>query len=604
MPRRIPRLMALLPCFALACNGSVVDPDRPGSSKPGEGPAGPMGTRPMGGNPSRPGAPGVPGAPIVPGSVNPGLPGVPAVPGGAPVSGTEPPTAIPMPPTALPTASPCTNNVPGPRLLRRLSTLELDNTLQDLFGDPAVPRSTALADPEVLGFKVDAAQLVVRDLGAQQIGDFAEEVARWAVTSKLATLSSCSTTDAACRQSFIKGFGRRAFRAPLTDAQLRAYEGLFAAEPTFSQGVSTVITAMLQSVNFLYRRELGKPEPSGGFVLLPQEIASNLSYLLTQGPPDEALAQAAETGALSTRAQIDAQADRLMKTPRAKKALGSFVRGWLGLDRLEGVAKDDRIFALTDELRKDMLGETETLFTSTFESNGSLADLLTSPHTFVNANLARFYGVRSGAGGPGFLRFTFAPGERDPGLLAHAGLMATLAGANSSSPVKRGKLVRTRLLCNALPDPPQDVDTNLKPPVPGQSTRERFSEHSSNPACSACHLLMDPIGFGFERYDAFGRTRATDNGVPVDTSGQLITGAGSTSFNGVSELATVLAESEEAKACLVRYWAYFAYGVSSWPQDSCTLETVMSEASQNQFSLRSVLMAIIHSPHFTRRVGR
>jgi hypothetical protein len=497
--------------------------------------------------------------------------------------------------------------VPGPRLLRRLTTIELDNTLQDLFGDPTVPKTTALTDPEVLGFRVDAAQLVVRDLGAQQIADFAEEVAQWAVPSKLGTLSTCATTDAPCRQAFIEGFGRRAFRAPLTDAQMSAYDGLFAAEPTFEQGVATVITAMLQSVSFLYRRELGKADPAvpGGFVLLPQEIASNLSYLLTQGPPDETLAQAAEAGALTTREQIDAQADRLMRSPRGKKTLGTFVRGWLGLERLESAVRDDRIFDLTDELRRDMLGETEALFTDTFDRSGKLSDLLAAPYTFVNLNLSRFYGVQSAAGGTGFVRHTIVPGQRDPGILAHAGLLATLAGATDSSPVKRGKMVRTRLLCQSLPDPPQDVDTNLKPPVAGQSTRARYKQHSENPACSACHLLMDPIGFGFERYDGFGRRRDTDNGAPIDVSGLIAaTAAGDIAFNGVGELATSLAQSQEAKACLARYWAYFAYGVATWPEDACTLSTIVDEASQNQFSLRSVLMAIIHSPHFTRRVAR
>jgi hypothetical protein len=595
MPRQFLSLPILLPLFTLACVDGVVGSGPPGSSKPSEpaagAPGGPSGPPPAGG-------PG--GAPApVPGMVAPGMPG-------GPMGGAAP--GMPgMPPTGLPASSPCRNNVPGPRLLRRLTTVELNNTLADLFQDANVPRTTALADPEVLGFRVDAAQLVVRDLGAQQISDYAEEVAQWAVTNKLPALSTCATTDPACRQSFIKGFGRRAFRAPLTDSQLRAYDALFAAEATFADGASTVITAMLQSPNLLYRRELGRPDPAapGAFVLAPHEVASNLSYLLTQGPPDEPLLQAADSGALTTRQQIDTQAERLMKTPRGRKALGSFVRGWLGLDRLESVVKDDKVFDLSDELRRDMLGETEALFLDTFEKNGTLSDLFTAPHTFVNLNLSRFYGVRSAAGGTGFLRYMLAPGERDPGILGHASVLATHAGAADSSPVKRGKLVRTRILCHTLPDPPQDVDTTIKPPMAGQTTRQRYAQHSEDPACSGCHRLMDPIGFGFERYDGFGRRRDADNGGPVDTQGVLTaTAAGDITFNGVGELETSLARSEEARACLARYWAYYAYGVASWPEDACTLATVVSEASQSQFSLRSVLMAIIHSPHFTRRVSR
>jgi hypothetical protein len=592
MHRRIVPLIAFLPCLAAACvNGGVV------ASPPGSGPAGP-------GQPPTPGAPGAPGTGNNPGTGGP-TPGGPGA--GTPGAPAPAPGDPGKPPSSLPPPSACTNNVPGPRLIRRLTSVELANTLQDLFGgDPGVPKTTALADPDVLGFHVDAAQLVVRDLAAQQIADFAEEVAQWAVTNKLAALSPCATNDPACRQSFIKSFGRRAFRAPLTDAQVRAYDGLFAAEATFADGAGAVITAMVQSPNLLYRRELGKPDPAkpGQFVLTPHEVATNLAYLLTQGPPDDTLAQAADAGLLSTREQLDAQADRLIKSPRGRKALGAFVRGWLGLDRLEAQVKDDAVFPFPPELRRDLLGETETLFLDIFDRSGTVSDLFTANYSFVNAPVSKFYGVNSGAGGPGFIRVMRPPGQRDPGLLGHASVLATHATGINSSPVKRGKLVRTRLLCQNLPDPPQDVDTMLKPPAPSQTTRQRYLQHQENPSCSVCHKLIDPIGFGFERYDGFGRRRETENGAAIDSSGVLpATAAGDVPFDGVGALSATLAQSPEARACVARYWSYFAYGVASWPQDGCTLTSLVDEASKSQFSLRSVLLAIIHSPHFTRRVG-
>jgi hypothetical protein len=598
--RTAPLQVSLFTCLAMACVGGVVTSSPPGASRPGD-PGGPMGSGPMGTGPggvvppSGPG--GTPGPGTGPGNV-PGVPG-PSGPGGPP--------AIGMPPTGLPMASPCTNNVPGPRLLRRLTSVELANTLQDLFQDAAVPKTTALADAEVLGFRVDAAQLVVRDLSAQQLSDYAEEVAQWAVTNKLATLSTCATNDAGCRQTFIKAFGRKAFRAPLSDAQVRAYDGLFAAEPTFAEGASTLITAMLQSPNLLYRRELGTPDPAkpGQFVLTPHEVASSLSYLLTQGPPDAQLAQAADMNLLSTPAQLDAQAERLLRSSRGRKTLGTFVRGWLGVEKLESLVKDDKLFPFPEELRKDMLGETEALFVEVFDRSGTMTDLLTAPYSFVNLNLSRFYGVPSAAGGTGFIRVMRPAAQRDPGVLGHASLLATHATGGDSSPVKRGKLVRTRLLCQTLPDPPQDVDTMLKPAMASQTTRQRNQQHTENPACAGCHSVMDPIGFGFERYDGFGRRREVENGTPVDSSGVLTgTSTGEVRFDGVGELAAALAQSQEAKACMVRYWSYFAYGVASWPQDACTQQNLVAEAARSQFSLKSVLMAIIHSPHFTRRVGQ
>jgi hypothetical protein len=587
-------IAVLLPCVALACpsciDGSVIS-GQSGSPPPGGG-----------GNPPGIGQPGQPNGPAPGGNQPPGTAGTP------PATGTPNPgeMTIPVPPMGLPPPSACTNNVPGPRLLRRLTTVELDNTLQDLFRDPSVPKSTALSDAEVLGFHVDAAQLVVRDLGAQQLSDHADEVAQWAVANKLTTLSTCTTNDATCRQTFIRSFGRRAFRAPLTDTQLKAYDALFAAEPTFNDGITAVLTAMLQSPNLLYRREIGKADPAkaGQFVLTPHEIATNLSFFLTQGPPDDALAQAADAGMLSTNAQLDAHAERLLKTPRGRKALAAFARGWLGIERLEASVKDDAVFPFPPELRRDLVAETETLFADVFDRNATLKELLTTPVSFVNANLSKYYGINSGAGGTGFLRVMRPVAQRDPGVLGHGSVLATHATGPLSSPVKRGKLIRTRLLCQPLPPPPQDVETALEPPTASQTTRERFLQHTKDPACAGCHKVMDPIGFGFERYDGFGRRRDMENGIAVDATGTL-SGVGSAEipFNGVGELANALADSQEVKDCLVRYWSYFAYGVASWPQDACTQSTLLDEANKSQFSLKGVLMAIIHSPHFTRRVG-
>jgi hypothetical protein len=589
MQRRIVPLIVL----ALAgCTGELIS--RPGT--PGQtGSSGPGGA----GNPT----PGTTPGTTTPGATTPGGGG--AVPPGT-TSPPAPGLTLPgvMPPGAGGAAPACAN-VPGPRLLRRLTTTELNNTLVDLFGDPAAPQTTALADPDVLGFHVDAAQLLVRDLAAQQISDFAEQTAQWAVTSKLASLTTCMSMDPTCRQTFIKGFGRRAFREPLTDAQVKAYDSLFAAEASFNDGLTAVITAMLQSPNLLYRRELGKPDPAkpGQYLLTQQEIASNLSFFLTQSPPDTTLAQAADMGMLATQAQIDAQADRLIKSARGRKSLTAFARGWLDLDKLATVVKDDKIFPLTDQLRKDMVGETETMFLDTFDRGGTVADLFTAPYTFLNLGLSQFYGA-GGAGGTGFIKVMLDGSKRDPGILAQAGILAVHATGAASSPVKRGKLVRTRILCQSLPPPPADVDTMLKPPAPNQTTRQRQQQHQDNPACSSCHTTIDPIGYGFERYDGFGRRRDNDNGAPIDSSGTLKgLSSGDKPFDGIAELEPLLAQSPEAQACVVRYWSYFAYGVASWDQDACGFSNLVDEAGKTQFSLQSVLKAIVHSPNFTRRVG-
>ena len=211
---------------------------------------------------------------------------------------------IAPPPTALPPESPCTTGSSGPRLLRRLSAPEFAASVRDLFGDQSAPVATVFNDPPALGFRVDANGLLVRDLTGQQLMDNAETLARWAVSNRLDSLSTCTTMDAACRQQFINSFGKRAFRGPLSSTRLADYDQLFVAETSFSAGAEAVISAMLQSPYFLYRRELGadsaNPPATGDVALTPYEIASSLSYLLIGSMPDDQLMAAADAGSLST----------------------------------------------------------------------------------------------------------------------------------------------------------------------------------------------------------------------------------------------------------------------------------------------------------------
>jgi hypothetical protein len=539
-------------------------------------------------------------------------------PGGAGASGaagTGDPTKLPETPTKLPSASACTSTSPspGPQAVRRLTAAQYDQTLRDLFADPATPTASVFNDPIVLGFTSDASALVVQSLGAQQLMDHAERVAHWAVTTHLQQVSLCTTQDAACRGQFIRAFGKRAFREPLTDARVKAYDALAAAEATFQDGAEAVIGAMLQSPYFLYRRELGKPDPAqaGALALTPHEIATGLSYLLTGSMPDDQLMAAADSGALSTPAEIDRQAQRLLATPRAQDAVMSFMSGWLDLGRLETSVKDDKTFKLTDEVRGAMASETRALIVDTvFTSGGTLANLLTAPYSFLNRDLAAHYGLaQANTLGADFQRVTLPPGARDGGILAHGSVLVGHAGAAESSPVQRGKLVRTRLLCQDLPPPPANLDTKLRPPLPTETTRAHFEDHMSNAVCAACHKLMDPIGLTFEHYDAFGRWRDQENGVAVDVKGTIFGAKQGDAkvdvpVDGLAGLTAHLAASPEANACLVRYWSYYAYGSASWSGDACTYDAIATEAARDQFKLRSVLMGIVHAPRFTRRAAR
>jgi hypothetical protein len=544
----------------------------------------------LGSAPTDPNAPGT--NPNAPGSDAPGSPASPAA-----------------PPSELPALSACTSGstTPGPRVLRRLTALELNDTLKTLFRDPGVPQATFFADTPALGFQVDANALVVQNLTAQQLMDFTDAVATW-VDTHPSSVSACSTNDATCRQQFIQGFGRRAFRAPLTPAQLTTYDGLFTAQGSFTDGVHVVVQAMLQSPYFLYRQELGAPSTKtpGTFDLTPYEIAQGLSYLLVGSMPDDALQAAADAGQLATAAQLDAQVTRLLADPRSRDAVMRFMTGWLGLDRALTQVKDGSAYPnFTDGLRQSMVAESRALILDTmFNLHGSFSDVLTAGYSFVDQNLASFYGV-GGGGGNQPSKVTFNPGQRDPGILAHAALMTGYATANSSSPVQRGKMVRTRLLCQNLPPPPGNLATMLKPGTGTQTTRQKYEAHSTSGACAGCHRLIDPVGFAFENYDGIGRRRTQDNGLPVEASGVVHSPDGKApdvQLTGLPDLAQYLASSDEVKSCLVRYWSYYAYGQAAWKQDACTQDAVKAEAAQHGYSMQSVLQAIVHAPHFISRV--
>jgi Protein of unknown function (DUF1592)/Protein of unknown function (DUF1588)/Protein of unknown function (DUF1595)/Protein of unknown function (DUF1587)/Protein of unknown function (DUF1585) len=502
--------------------------------------------------------------------------------------------------------SACKSGSPGPRALRRLTAAEYTATLKDLFGDSSVPLTTVFSDPSVLGFSVDSRALVIQGLAAQQLMDQAESVASWAVTSHLSKLTSCTSMDAGCRQSFIRDFGKRVHRAPLTDADVATYEKLFTAEATFNEGVEAVTSAMLQSPHFLYRQELGTAA-SGGFQLTSYELASALSYLFTGSMPDAELSAAADSGALSQPAELERHAERLLQSPKGREVVYTFMKGWLGLGKLETVAKDDNIFKLTDSLRKSMTDETRRLIEdTTFNQNGSFLTLLTTTSSFVNKELATHYGLaNAGSMSDQFMPVTFAPNERDGGILAQGGLLTAHSTASESSPVQCGKMVRTRLLCQELPPPPPNVDTTLKPAAGAKTTREHFQAHTENPVCATCHKLMDPIGFGFEHYDAFGRRREQENGNPIDASGSVLNSTGDTPFEGLGGLTQFLTTQagETVNECLVRYWSYFAFGAAGWTEDECTYESISEQAKTDNFALKSVVKAIVKTARFSRRIA-
>ena len=458
------------------------------------------------------------------------------------------------------------------------------------------------ADEKVGVFYNNSATQVDR-LVVEQYLDTAARLAAWALQSPnfLASCDRALLGDAACALELIQRIGARAYRRPLSPTETARYTELFGAySGTFETGIQQVLTAMLQSPHFLYELELAPSGemPAGPRLLDGFALATRLSLTLWGSVPDEILLAAAARGELTTPEAVRLQAERLLADPRSADAITSFHLQWLGLDGIAELGKDTASFP---DFNAGLLGAMQ-LETARFvnyvlrESDGLLGSLLTSPLSFAEGPLATLYGVTPGLD-------PSQPIALDPlqraGLLTHASFLATHAHPNQTSPVRRGVVVRRNLLCSPLPDPPPAVNAAAPAVSPNATTRERFSVHSANEACTGCHSLIDSIGFGFENYDAIGRFRTQENGATVDSSGNLLGSDGTSHpFVGAVQLSHELAASPELQRCVARQWFRFALGRFESAADECSLSRIDASFAASGFNVRELLFSLVTSDAF------
>ncbi|MFN7145880.1 MAG: DUF1588 domain-containing protein, partial [Myxococcota bacterium] len=286
--------------------------------------------------------------------------------------------------------------------------------------------------------------------------------------------------------------------------------------------------------------------------------------------------------------------------------VADFVDAWLELDALDVVSRDSTTYpAFTTDIRAAMRGETRRLVKDV-AAEGALVDLFEARHTFVTPELAAYYGIAAPGGSADADGYVLAPldGVTYGGLLTQGSVLARWALPTGSSPIHRGLLVRERLLCQELPPPPSNLDTSPPAVDPTLTTRERYAQHAADPACSSCHDLIDPIGFGFEAYDGIGRFRATDDGHPVDTTGEIHAAPHTTpTFDGAIALGGVLGRSADVQACYARMWTVWGTGVADTESLTCAAETLAGATAPGDLALLGPRDALVDLPHFTTRTG-
>lgn len=417
-------------------------------------------------------------------------------------------------------------------------------------------------------------------------------------------------SDLPCARKIISTVARRAFRRPVTDADLGPLLEFYRQEKSdggFEAGIRVAIQAIIASPEFVFRFERTLPAgiPDANYSITDLELASRLSYFLWSSGPDDRLITIAGQGRLSNPGVLEQEVRRMLADRRSEALSTNFVDQWLHLRNLKDATPDLYIYPDFDRtLAQSMQRETEMLFNNIKEEDRSVLELLTADFTFVNERLARHYGIPNVMGTR--FRRVKVNDENRRGLLGHAGILMLTSTANRTSPVKRGKYVMEVLLGTPPPPPPPNVpalpenaEARTGHIVKSLSVRERLEEHRKNPTCSGCHKFMDPIGFALENFDGVGVWRTRDSGFAIDASGQMFDG---TKLNGPASLReAVLSHSDAFIATFTENLLAYAVGRVIDYRDMPVTRSIQRRAAGDNYRFSSFILAIVKSPAFRMR---
>ena len=498
--------------------------------------------------------------------------------------------------------------------MRRLTHRQYNNTVRDLLGDQTAPAAQFPPEDFVNGFKNQYQAQNVSPLLLESYSAAAERLARNTFRGgDTRNLIPCKPS-MACRAQFVREFGLKAFRRPLDPVEQKRYEALFRRETDFLKGAQLVIETMLQSPHFLFRlEETANPKWK------PYATASRLSYAIWDSMPDQALLEAAAKGELGTPQGVERATRRLLDHTRARDALDEFVAQWMRFDRILTASKDRRRFPqFTRETAVAMTEEARVFLGDLVWNDKNFMDLFTADYSFMNADLAAIYGVPAPA--KEFERVSFPANSERAGILGQTLFLALTAKPDETAPTARGLFVREQFLCQHVAEPPPGVNTNLPPITEAkpQTNRERLSEHVTNPSCFTCHNLIDPIGFGFEKFDAVGArrekfrllffpSRGSGGGnrrappksldLDIDTTGH-VAGIANSSFSSPSKLGAVMAASEQCQECIVKQYFRYTAGRLETPGDRALIRRVLDDFRKSQFRFKELIVSLVRAREF------
>lgn len=513
---------------------------------------------------------------------------------------------------------------PGNVPLRRLTRFEYNNTVRDLLGNSTSPASALPAEELGNGFGNDATAISVSSLLASQYSIVASRIAKKAVDEgkDLAPFASClsgsvaSSSETSCVKSFLNSFLPKAYRRPVTNSDITAYQTLFTAlrkdSSDFKTALGDLIATILQSPEFLYRVEFGdssRKVAGGSLELTAYEMATRLSYLFWGTMPDSSLLKAAESGELKTREGVAKHAARMIEDPKFRVVNNYFLDALLPINALTELERDKALYpSFNAQIGSLMYQETHKFLDHVLfdtDGEGKWSSAFSADYTFLNEKLADFYGI-SGVSGDDFQKVK-VDGKTRLGLMTQGGFLAGTTHSSTTNPVFRGAFVMKKILCHKIPIPTGEIAALATPPKPteGTTARERFSQHSSDKVCAGCHAMMDPLGLTFENYDAVGLYRTQESGKTIDASGALpsFIHNGGDVLNAV-ELSKRIAGSDETNQCFAKQWMTYAYGKPIDSDESCSESQLMNSFKDSGYNVKKMLLKLTETDAFYYRSAK
>ncbi|MEO5926212.1 MAG: DUF1592 domain-containing protein [Bryobacteraceae bacterium] len=428
-------------------------------------------------------------------------------------------------------------------------------------------------------------------------------------TPSRARIFTCTPANAAeeatCAKKIISTLMRRAYRRPVTDADVNDLLPFYTdarKDGNFDSGIQGALERMLVSPQFLYRAERTPANAPKAFAVSDLELASRLSFFLWSSIPDDQLLDIAAAGKLKDPATLRAQTKRMLKDPRSTAMVDNFAAQWLFLRDIRTKELDLFLFRNFDAgLRESMEKETQLFLDDVLRGNRSVLDLITANYSFLNERLAKHYGV-PGIRGPQFRRVEFPANIQRGGLLGQGSLLTLTSYSIRTSPVLRGKYVLENLLSSAPPPPPPNVPslkTEGDSPDKPHTLREAMQLHRAAPACASCHARMDPIGFAFENFDATGAWRDHDGGQPIDTMSKMLDGTEVNGIEGVKKL--VLKDPARFAGAMSEKLLMYAIGRNVQYYDTPAVRKIVSSAAPSKYTFDALVEGVVLSAPFQMR---